>query len=307
MTIDRQVVAEHVRQLRATLPATGDLLAGLQRVTDATRAVVRVDGAGLTLVHDDGRPQWVAVSDAAMELLEQVQHDFGEGPCLAAFAEDRIVAVEDLAAAPGWDRIAAVVGRLQVRGVLSVPVRLAGQPVGTLDVCAAQPRAWPGEEVEAVGAFATLTAELIRSGVELAVRELEVAQLRQALSNRVGIEQAKGVLVATEGGSPEAAFQQLRMRARSSRRRVADLAREVVQEAQRERVAALALDDVRVRAAEARAAQAEAALGAAQTVLARRTAALDRAQDDADAREHALDERNHAADERNHRADDDPA
>jgi hypothetical protein len=196
-----------------------------------------------------------------------------------------------------------VVGRLQVRGVLSVPVRLAGQPVGTLDVCAAQPRAWPGEEVEAVGAFATLTAELIRSGVELAVRELEVAQLRQALSNRVWIEQAKGVLVATEGGSPEAAFQQLRMRARSSRRRVADLAREVVQEAQRERVAALALDDVRVRAAEARAAQAEAALGAAQTVLARRTAALDRAQDDADAREHALDERNHAADERNHRAD----
>jgi hypothetical protein len=79
MTIDRQVVAEHVWQLRATLPATGDLLAGLQRVTEATRAVVRVDGAGLTLVHDDGRPQWVAVSDAAMELLEQVQHDFGEG------------------------------------------------------------------------------------------------------------------------------------------------------------------------------------------------------------------------------------
>ena len=79
MTIDRQVVAAHVRQLRATLPATGDLLVGLQRVTEATRAVVGVDSAGLTLVHEDGRPQWVAVSDAAMELLEQIQYDFGEG------------------------------------------------------------------------------------------------------------------------------------------------------------------------------------------------------------------------------------
>jgi GAF domain-containing protein len=180
MTIDREVVAEHVRQLRATLPATGDLLAALQRVTEATRAVVRVDGAGLTLVHEDGRPQWVAVSDAAMELLEQIQHDFREGPCLAAYAEDRIVAVEDLGAAPAWDRIAAVVAGLQVRGVLSVPVRLAGRPVGTLNVYAAQPRGWPVEKVEAVGAFATLTAELIRTGVELAVRELEVAQLRGA-------------------------------------------------------------------------------------------------------------------------------
>jgi hypothetical protein len=41
-----------------------------------------VDGTGLTLAHEDGRPRWVAVSDAAMELLEQIQHDFGEGPCL---------------------------------------------------------------------------------------------------------------------------------------------------------------------------------------------------------------------------------
>src|SRR5919204_2836196 len=96
MTIDRAEVTAHVRQLRAELPATGDLLVGLQRVTEATRAVVRVDGAGLTLAHEDGRPRWVAVSDAAMELLEQVQDDFGEGPCLLAYAEDRVVAVEDL-------------------------------------------------------------------------------------------------------------------------------------------------------------------------------------------------------------------
>jgi ANTAR domain len=180
--------------------------------------------------------------------------------------------------------------------VLSVPVRLASQPVGTLDVYASQPRAWTPGEVEALGGLAVVTAELVSTGVELANRELEVAQLRQALANRVWIEQAKGVLAATRGVSPDAAFQQLREQARSSSRRLADLAREVVQAAQRERVAALAVDDARVRAA-------EQALQAAQTGLARRAAALDRAQDDADARERAADQRNHLADQRDRAAD----
>jgi hypothetical protein len=304
MTIDRQVVADRVRELRATLPGPdGDLLSGLQRVIEATRAVVRVDGAGLTLAHEDGPPRWVAVSDAAMALLEQVQQDFNEGPCVAAYTQDRIVAVEDLRAALAWDRVAAVVDRLHVRGVLSVPVRLAGQPVGTLDVYATAPRVWSVEEVEAVGAFAIVTAELIRTGVELAVRDVEVAQLRQALTSRVWIEQAKGVLAATQGVSPDAAFQQLRARARSSSRKLAELAQEVVQEAQRRRIAGRAVDDARVRAAEARARQAEAALQAAQTGLARRTATLDRAQDNADTRERAADERDHIADQRDQAAD----
>jgi GAF domain-containing protein len=303
MTIDRQVVAERVQALRATLPRAGDLLTGLQRVTEATRDVVGVDGAGLTLAHEDGLPRWVAVSDAAMELLEQVQHDFGEGPCLLAFTEDRVVAVEDLRSERVWDRLAAVVAQLHVCGVLSVPVRLASQPVGTLDVYASQPRAWTPTEVEALGAFAVVTAELVVTGVELAMRDAEVAQLRKALTSRVWIEQAKGVLVATQAVTPDEAFQQLRARARSSQRRVADLAQEVVQEAQRERIAGLAINDARVREAQARAQQAETALLAAQTGLARRTAALDRTQDDLDERERTADERNHLADERERTAD----
>ena len=303
MAVDGLLVARTVGELRATLPQAGDLLVGLGRVVEATRTVVGVDGTGLTLAHEDGRPRWVAVSDAAMELLEQVQHDVGEGPCLAAFAEDRVVAVEDLQRERVWGRIAGVVGQLQVRGVLSVPVRLADRPVGTLDVYVTRPRVWSPGEVEALGALAVVTAELVSTGVELASREVEVAQLRRALTSRVWIEQAKGVLAATWGVSPEVAFQQLRKRARSSSRKLADLAREVVQEAQRERVAALAVEDARVRAAEARARVAERALVAAQTGLARRTAALDRAQDAADARERAADHRNHLADERERAAD----
>jgi hypothetical protein len=65
------------------MPEAEDLLARLGRVVEVTRSVVGVDGTGLTLTCEDGQPRWVAVSDAAMQLLEEVQRDFGEGamPC----------------------------------------------------------------------------------------------------------------------------------------------------------------------------------------------------------------------------------
>ena len=63
MAVDGQLLARTVGELRATLPQDGDLLVGLGRVVEATRTVVGVDGTGLTLAHEDGRPRWVAVSD----------------------------------------------------------------------------------------------------------------------------------------------------------------------------------------------------------------------------------------------------
>jgi GAF domain-containing protein len=303
VTVDRQVVARTVRDLRATLPEADDLLVGLQRVTEATRTVLEVEGAGLTLVHEDGPPRWVAATDAAMELLEHVQHDFGEGPYLQAFAQDRAISIQDLQAAPAWTRIAAVVGQLHVAGVLSVPVRLAGQPVGTLDVYSTQPRPWTARELEAVAEFAAVAAELVTAGVELANRELEVAQLRQALTNRVWIEQAKGVLAATRGTGPDAAFQQLRATARATNRKLAEVAQEVVQDAQRDRLAARAQQDPRARDAEARAQAAEQALQAAQADLAQRHRLADERQRAADDRDRTADERDRVADERDRSAD----
>jgi hypothetical protein len=295
------MVARTVTELR--VPEADDLLAGLLRVAEATRTVLAVDGAAITLIHADGPPRWVAATDAAMELLVQVQHDFGDGPYLQAYAQDRAVVVEDLAVAPAWVRLNAVLGQLHVCGVLSVPVRLASQPVGTLDVYSTRPRAWTAHELEALGEFAAVAGELVHTSVELAARELELAQLRQALTRRVWIEQAKGVLAATHGTDPEAAFQQLRIRARSSSRKLAEVAQEVVQDAQRERLAALALDDARVREAEARAQAAEQALQAAQADLARRRADLDQVQVAAEERDRIADQRNHAADERDRVAD----
>jgi hypothetical protein len=58
VAVDRQMVARTVSELRAALPEADDLLVGLLRVAEATRTVLEVDGAGLTLAHEDGPPRW---------------------------------------------------------------------------------------------------------------------------------------------------------------------------------------------------------------------------------------------------------
>jgi hypothetical protein len=130
--------------------------------------------------------------------------------------------------------------------------------------------------VAALGAYAGVVAELVAASMALEARDAEVAELNQALTARVWVEQAKGALVATAGLDPAAASERLRVRAGASQRTVADVAREVVQDAQRDRTAMIAAERARSRAAEARAEHAEAALEAAQAVADENDAGADR-------------------------------
>jgi hypothetical protein len=270
--VDRDGFAHSLGESPRTLPDPVGLFATLQRVIDATRAVFQVDGASLALEHEDGSLRWVVVTDGAAGLLEDTQRELGEGPGLAAYADATAVAVVDLATDRRFARLAAVVTPRGLRGVLAVPVAVAGRPVGALSVYATQPCLWSAIDVAAVGAYAGVVAELLRASMALDARD---AELTLALTARVWVEQAKGVLVATEGLDLAAASERLRDRAGASQRTVADVAREVVQDAQRDRTAVLAVERARSRAAEARAAHVEAALEAAHAAASQKDAGAD--------------------------------
>jgi GAF domain-containing protein len=215
------------------------------------------------------------VTDGAAGLLEDAQRQLGEGPGLAAYAEEAAVTVIDLATDRRFARLAAVVTPGGLRGVLAVPVVVAGRPVGALSVYATQPCPWSAIDVAAVGAYAGVVAELLAASMALGARDAEVAELTRALTARVWVEQAKEALVATEGLDLAAASERLRARAEASQRTVADVAREVVQDAQRDRTAVLAAERARSRAAEARAVLAEAALEAAQAAASEKDGGAD--------------------------------
>jgi GAF domain-containing protein len=231
--LDGRAVARALRGLTDDVPAPGDLPAVLQQVVDTARTALAADGVGLMLVGEDDRPRTAVSTDAVAELLEKVQEDFEEGPCLTAFDRGEPIAVTDLGADPRWVRLAAVVGQVSIRAVASVPVRLAGVVVGTVNAYASKPRTWSPEELGGLEAFAELVAGVVQGGVRLDATQTEVGQLRQALTSRVLIEQAKRVLVAREGLDPETAFQRLRRQARSSARPMADVAGEVIAQARR--------------------------------------------------------------------------
>jgi GAF domain-containing protein len=258
--------------LSRALPDPVGLFATLQRVIDATRAVFQVDGASLALEHEDGSLRWVVVTDGAAGLLEDTQRQLGEGPGLVAYDEGAAVAVLDLATDRRFARLAAAVTPRGLHGVLAVPVAVAGRPVGALSVYATAPCPWSGIDVAAVGAYAGVVAELLRASMALGARDAEAAELTQASTARVWVEQAKGALVATEGLDPAAAGERLGARAAASQRSVIEVAREVVQDAQRDRTAVLAAERARSRAAEARTTHAEAALQAAHAEASQKDA-----------------------------------
>jgi hypothetical protein len=219
--VDRDTFAGSPGESPRALPNPGGLFATLQRVIDATRAVFQVDGASLAMEHEDGSLRWVVVTDGAAGLLEDTQRELGEGPGLAAYADGAAVTVLDLATDRRFARLAAVVTPRGLRGVLAVPVVVAGRPVGALSMYATEPCPWSGIDVAAVGAYAGVVAELVAASMALDARN---AELTQALTARVWVEQAKGALVATEGLDPAAASERLRARAGASQRTLADMA-----------------------------------------------------------------------------------
>jgi ANTAR domain len=138
-------------------------------------------------------------------------------------------------------------------------------------VYATEPCPWSAIEVAAVGACAGVVAELLRASMALGARDAEAAELTQALTARVWVEQAKAALVATEGLDPGAASQRLRGRAGRRSVRWPTWPARWCGTPSGTGPRWPAAERAGSRAAEARAEHAEAALEAAQAEASRRT------------------------------------
>jgi GAF domain-containing protein len=126
-----------------------------------------------------------------------------------------------------WGEIALTMVEVQIRSGLSVPVDLGGGPIGTLDVYAVDPRGWDQSEVTALQAYAGVVASLLSAAATAHLQGALAEQLQVALDSRGLIERAKGALMERERLDDQEAFTHLRRAARSSRRKLTDVAREV--------------------------------------------------------------------------------
>jgi GAF domain-containing protein len=227
MPIDPAALVRNVSSL-ATVDAEHDLARALQQITGGAKALLGVDGAGLMLADERGELRWASASDQQTQIVEEGQERLGQGPCVNAFAEHAPMAMRDATKEPHWGKITDVVTGQEMRAGLSVPVQLEGGPIGTLDLYSAKPRDWDQAEIGAAQVFAALAATLLSQAVAAQVKGRLAEQLQVALDHRTRIERAKGMLMAQEGIDDAAAFERLRSTARSSRRRVIDVANEVL-------------------------------------------------------------------------------
>lgn len=194
----------------------------------ATATIPGTTGAGVTLVDGRGR-RTLAASDPLVERADALQYQFDAGPCLTAWRDQVTVRVDDLAGETRWSEWSAEAANLGIRALLSVPLVAAGTSVGAIKVYSMQLEAYDGRAEHLLELFARQAAILLVNTQTLDDARQLSGQLRDALSDRDVIGQAKGVLIARGAADERAAFATLVAASQRSNVKVHQVARELMQ------------------------------------------------------------------------------
>ena len=201
----------------------------------ATETLPDTAGAGITLVDGDGRRTSAAATDKSVEHADRLQYELDEGPCLAAWAERRVIRIDDVRTEARWPRWCAEASRLRLRSVLSAPLVAGDSALGAMKVYAIAPGAYGPREEHVLGLLAAQASVLIAN-----VQSHENAHrlsdgLAAALQSRDLIGQAKGILMQRDGVDEDTAFAMLATASQHQNRKLTDVARALVETATRRR------------------------------------------------------------------------
>jgi transcriptional regulator with GAF, ATPase, and Fis domain len=227
--MDGELLSATFVELTDTLVVGFDVIDFLHVLTDRSAQLLNVSAAGLLLADPRGELRVVAASSEAARLLELFQLQSDQGPCLDCFRSGRPVAAADLAVeAARWPRFAPAARQAGFAAVQALPMRLREHVIGALNLFSADSGALAPADVRVGQALADVaTISLLH---ERSMRHSDTLneQLQTALNSRVIIEQAKGKLAERLGLDMDQAFSLLRDQARTSNRRLSDLARAFV-------------------------------------------------------------------------------
>lgn len=215
--------------LADTLVADYDVIELAQQLIDSTMLLLPIAAAGILLGDANGDLHVFASSSEESRLLELLQVEADVGPCLEAYRTARPMLVEDLAAhSARWPAFAHRAAVYDFRSVMALPLRLRSERVGALNLFRSETGPMTAADVAVGQALADVATIGILHQRVLTRSELVNQQLQTALNTRLVIEQAKGVLAERGNVDMDRAFNVLRGHARNTNRRLAELAREVV-------------------------------------------------------------------------------
>ena len=213
------VLAQRLRQGRTTQEV-------FQAVVES--AVLLVDGCDRAAIGmlDGESFESAAATDDVMRLIDRLQGEVGEGPCLEA-STDAIVQVDnDITNGSTWPRLAGlVVKQTPVRAMLAVPLLYDdGQRSGALDVFADTAGAFTDDSVEQAAILASFASVALAGA-----RQSERAdQLEEGLATNREIGAAVGILMATHQLTSAEAFDMLSKASQRLNRKLRDIASGIV-------------------------------------------------------------------------------
>ena len=205
-----------------------DVDVALSELTGHVTAVLGLAGSGVNLMRD-GRLRFEKAVNAAAADLEQAQHDHDRGPCLEAIRTGEVVAITDLDQyRDRWPEYCEVARRHGVCSVAGIPLLLAGEAIGALNLYAQDRREWSVDDLLAARVFADMATGYLVNASKLDQQGRLNDQLQDALDQRVVIEQAKGITAQHHHTTIDSAFDLIRSYARNHNASIHTVAEAVV-------------------------------------------------------------------------------
>jgi GAF domain-containing protein len=211
-----------------TLVDNFDVIEVLTLLTSRSVELLEAAAAGILLADEHGQLRVIGASTEEVELLELFQIQNAEGPCLDCFNTGRVVGNDNLSGESPWPQFAAESIRNGFPSVCAVPLRLRDATLGCLNLFMSEPVGLSDAEIalaQALADVASIAMVQDQATRQAAVRE---GHLQHALTSRIVIEQAKGMLAERTGVDMDEAFHRLRKFARDNNRGLTEVAESMV-------------------------------------------------------------------------------
>jgi GAF domain-containing protein len=200
-----------------TLTTDFDIVDLLHTLVDQCTQILEVTAGGLMLADGDGHLQLMTSTSEGADLVEVMQINASEGPCIDCFMTGVAVSVPDIESdGARWPAFQAAALQGGFHSAHATPLKLRGQVIGTMNLFAAK----QGALTDRNAAVAQALSDVATIGIlqERLVREGNIVaeQLHTALDSRIVIEQAKGMVAQSLSIDMDQAFAVLRAHARNN-------------------------------------------------------------------------------------------
>ena len=181
----------------------------------------------VSLADADGVLKFVTASSEAAAELERLQPDSQQGPCHHAYQTASTVLLANIADSGDWPLYRSKCEEVGLRAVAGIPLTTGDRRLGAMNVYQNEPRTGPTTTSQPPAYSPTsppATSCTPRSSPKPAHRRAAPA----ALSSRIIIEQAKGLIAGERGIPVDDTFELLRKHARRNSASISLVAEAVV-------------------------------------------------------------------------------